>query len=188
MEFPDVMVDLETTGTDPSHAAIIQIAAVRFNYATMQIGPAFEVCLHVPYGRFWDEDTRDWWLRDKADLLARIQSRAIDPQTAMSAFQQFMMSTAGLTGCRFWAKPSHFDWPLLASYTKQFDVELGFHYRSAVDLNSFCRGLADDPSAESLDKEVEFEGEVHNAIDDVLNQIKVAFMAKHLIAARRAVA
>lgn len=52
-----------------------------------------------------------------------------------------------------------------------FNVPNPFHYRYAEDLNSWCRarGMPD------LDQEIEFQGEAHDAIMDVLHQITVLF-------------
>lgn len=54
MKYPDVMVDLETTGTSPDETAIIQISAVRFNLLTAEVDPnVFDMCLTMPPGRYW---------------------------------------------------------------------------------------------------------------------------------------
>ena len=181
--FPDCMVDLETTGTDPAHAAIIQIAAVRFNYDTCEIGPSFEACLEIPAGRFWDESTREWWL-SKWDTLEPILSRAREPAEVMTEFSHWCCDTTPALGHnRLWAKPIHFEYPFLQSYARQFGVEMPFHYRSAVDLNSFTRGMQHNPGAVPIDVQFKmtFEGEQHNAVDDVLHQIKQALSARYLI-------
>lgn len=188
MDFPDTMIDIETTGTDPSHLAIIQISAVRFNYETMAIDPnIFDICLDVAPGRFWDEGTRDWWhgTPDRAELLQRIQSRGQDPRAAFRAFRDWTWEP-GFAGQRMWAKPISFEWPAIQSYATMFGETLPFHFRDAVDLNSFCRGMAGEPGADPLEKTIPFEGEEHNAIDDVMHQIRAALMARVLIPARAA--
>lgn len=58
MGMTDVMLDIETTGTDPGCAGIMQIAAIQFNYDTGEIGPIFNRCLSMAPQRFWDEDRR----------------------------------------------------------------------------------------------------------------------------------
>ena len=176
----DVMLDFETTGTDPLHNGIIQIAAVKFDYASGQIGAMFNQCLHLPGWRTWDEGTRAWWSR-QGDTLAKIQAAARDPHQVMREFGDFCLPFDTGQPMRLWAKPMSFEWPFLQGYARDFGVELPFHYRHAVDLNSFTRGMADDPGAEPLDKKVPFDGTVHNAIDDTLHQIKVALSAKYLI-------
>lgn len=186
--YPDVGVDLETTSVDPEHGAILQIAAVRFNYQTGAIGPAFDRCLWMPGNRYWSESTREFWARFP-ETLEGIQARSEDPRLVMESFRDWLIDTGpAMVPQRLWAKPSHFEYPFLQSYSRQFEVELPFHYRNVVDLNSYTRGLADDPGANPIEWDVEFEGEVHNAIDDVLHQIRVTLLAKHLIAAKKAAA
>lgn len=182
MVFPDCMIDLETTGLAPDHAAIIQIAAVRFNYDQGTIGPTFEACLTVPPGRFWDEDTRGWWMNQKEEILVDILTRAEDAETVWKRFADWLVETSPAAHSnRLWAKPSHFEWPLLESYGRQFGRRLPFHYRDVVDLNSFTRGMERNPGANPLDKKVEFDGNAHNALDDTFHQVKVALMAQSLI-------
>lgn len=180
----DVMIDLETTGTSPDINAIIQIAAVRWDYETGEVGPAFVASLDIPYGRYWDEGTREWWMQ-RPTTYAKIVESAMPAAEVFLRFAEWCRDTGpALSGMqqRVWAKPIHFEWPFLQSYARQFGEDLPFHYRNAVDLNSFNRGLAGDPGAEPLDKKVEFDGTPHDALDDVLHQIKVALMARHLIA------
>lgn len=177
----DVMIDLETTGTDPSNNAIIQIAAIRFDYERREIGSVFCRSLAIPYGRYWDEGTREWWAK-MPDLFSRIMATAGPPEMVFKDFQTWCLNTAPFSGDqRLWAKPAHFEFPFLQSYARQFGLDLPFHYRNVVDLNSFTRGLANDPGRKPLDKEIEFHGEQHNAFDDVGHQIKVALMAKELL-------
>lgn len=175
------MVDLETSGLDPTHSAILQIAAVRFNYETGEIGPTYEACLAIPDNRFWDEGTREWWLNQNQDVLSDILTRAGDPQETFRHFIAWCHETGpAVIEQRLWAKPIHFEWPFLQSYARQYERTMPFHYRNAVDLNSFTRGLTNNPGARSLDKAVEFVGNAHNALDDTLHQVKVALMARSL--------
>jgi DNA polymerase III alpha subunit (gram-positive type) len=173
----DVMVDLETTGVSPDVNAIIQIAAVRFNYETLEVGPAFCASLDIAPGRFWDEDTRTWWMGHH-EVYAEIVSQAREARTVWGEFADWCRQMDGGEPQRLWAKPVHFEYPFLQSYGRMFQNPLPFHYRNAVDLNSFTRGLMKDPKADSLDRDVPFVGNAHNAIDDVLHQIKVALTAK----------
>lgn len=171
------MVDVETTGTDSSHNAIIQIAAVRFDIETGVIQSAFVGSLDVPPNRFWDEDTRSWWM-SKLDVYSDIVADARPPQEVMDRFADWCVNTAPFAGDqRFWAKPISFDWPFIQSYAKQFKVGLPFFYRNAVDLNSYIRGVSRNPEHWNLEKKIPFTGSAHNALDDVVHQVKVAVSA-----------
>jgi DNA polymerase III epsilon subunit-like protein len=183
--FPDLMVDLETTSTDAAFGAIIQIAGVRFNYETAEIGPSFVASLEMAHNKFWDESTRTWWM-GHLDVYNAIVAEAQPPGQVMKAFSEWCHSTGpALAGVeqRLWAKPSSFEWPFLQSYCRQFEVSIPFHYRNCIDLNSFTRGLQNKPGAQPIDRQfkIEFVGDAHNALHDVLHQIKQALMAKVLI-------
>jgi oligoribonuclease (3'-5' exoribonuclease) len=176
------MVDLETGGLDPSHNPIIQISAVRFDYATSTVGPSFDMCLDVPSMRFWDQDTLRWW-QGNGDLLDRIMARAQPAQDVWNQFVEWTIDTTpSLTENRLWAKPVSFEWPYLQSYGRQFDRPIPFHYRNAIDLNSFTRGLAGDPGAQPI--KLPFEGEAHDALADTFHQVLMALSARYMINAQ----
>lgn len=175
----DVMVDLETTGTDPHNSAIIQIAAARFDYKTCAVGQSFVVSLHMPETRFWSEDTREWWM-GQGEVYDEIVSTAIEPEAGWNAFADWMIMSGGDRANRLWAKPLSFEYPFLQSYGRLFGRPLPIHYRDCVDLHSFTRGLRGDPGANPIDKQIPFDGDAHNALHDVFHQIKIALMARHM--------
>lgn len=168
MQFPDVMVDIETTGTQPETTNIIQIAAVRFNLKEGTICPKFfDRCLIPTSTRFWDESTRQWW-STMPETLASINQRMEPAARVMKAFSEW-----GEGGGTFWAKPITFDYTFLASYFREFEVLNPFNFRRAMDQNSFIRARHFPDEPPKYEKELEFVGTAHNAIEDVLHQIKV---------------
>jgi DNA polymerase III alpha subunit (gram-positive type) len=171
----DVMVDLETTGTSPDYAGILQLSAVKFNLEKREIGEQFDRCLLLPNSRFWQEDTRHWWGTQKVEVLSEILKRAEDPRTVMQAFADWC-GYSHYEPLRFWSKPISFDWPFLQSYLKMFEIANPFHYRNAMDLNTFMRGVT-NRSWVTPEVEYEFVGDAHNAIMDSINQIGVLFAA-----------
>lgn len=181
MAFPDVMVDIETTGTSPDEAAIIQIAAVRFNLSERTIDNAdmFNRCLSLPPKRYWDESTRDWWAQQKRSVLLGILQRGEDPGAVVKAFSDWARDGANGETLHFWAKPTTFDFTFCQSYFKQFEVYNPFHFRNAICLNSYLRGLSRSNGIPEVD--YQFEGDAHDAIIDVLNQIGLLFAAQDTI-------
>lgn len=175
MEYLDIMVDLETTGTTPEHSAIIQIAAVKFDLATKSISnEMFDRRLWMPLSRYWDEGTRDWWLRTAPHVLQDILNTAEDPAIVLNDFRKWV-GIGSADPVRLWAKPSHFEYPFLESYFRSHGIDNPFHYRYVNDMNSYIRGRGIDPVA--LAKMVPFQGDAHNALHDVINQIAVLFEA-----------
>lgn len=174
-KFYDYMIDVETTGTNASKHAMIQLAAVRFNLeeATIDTETMFDRCLLMPENREWDHSTYNWWTR-QIKVLEDIQARAEDPALVMKGFVDWIGYQSDKP-IRFWAKPTTFDWWFVNSYLEQFNLVSPFHYRWACDVNSFTRGLFRDSTLEH--HLIEFQGDKHNALHDVINQIGTLFDA-----------
>lgn len=169
--YNDIMLDLETTGLDKGRTNILQIAAVRFNLAERTIDHNFfnRALLPVP-GRFWDESTRAWWLKDKRAILEEIMTRMEDPKTVLLALTEW----AG-TGKSMYAKPTHFDHAFLDQYYVDHGLQIPFHFRQANDMNSWIRSRYFPQEAPQHEWYMPFEGDKHNALMDCLHQIKVLF-------------
>lgn len=166
----NVMVDLETTSTLPEYGAIIQIAAVRFDLKEFNVDDNFfDQCLGIPPYRFWSEDTRNWWMSQPPHVLQGIYTRMRDPRAVMEEFQAWCGRDAIL-----WAKPTSFEFPFLSSYFHQNELSNPFDFRKATDIRSFLNGLY-YPDTPPSDKDIPFEGDQHNALFDVLHQIKWLF-------------
>lgn len=178
MAFDDIMVDIETTGTRPDQNHIIQIAAVRFDFASREIDHNFfDRCLIPCTMRHWDEETRNWWMGKNRQVYASLVPRMEPAANVMHAFRDWVTTgrEESQTPIRFWAKPTTFDFMFIASYFHQYEIDIPFHYRHAVDLNSYLRGLQNDPLGQ-LDFR-QFEGAKHNALVDTLNQVGNLFAA-----------
>ena len=172
--YPDCMVDTETTGTRADRNGLLQISAVRFNLKTQAVDHNFfDECLWIPPWRSWDEGTKTWWGTQKRDVLQSILSRAQDPAQVMD---RFVAWAAPANSMRMWAKPSHFDFNFIASYCTDFNLPVPFHYRNVTDMRSFIDALT-FPNEPFDQNSVVFDGDVHNALFDVLHQIKVLFEA-----------
>lgn len=174
--FPDLMCDLETTHTAPDRGHILQIAAIRFNLRTQEYDPVpFNVCLKqtMPY-RFWSESTREWW-QDKPEALERATTNPCSPAIACRAFN-FWLDGVQPT---FWANRNGFDFMLLQSYFADLGIPFPIKYWDTVDLLSYVRGLYKAKGLSMLNKKsVPFEGTKHDAVDDVLHQLKYLFKAE----------
>lgn len=165
------MVDLETTGTRPDRHAIIQIAAVKFNLTTREVDQNFfNRCLFPAKHRSWSEDTRRWWMQ-RPETLRGIMNRFECPRLVMNDFIEW----CGIgQQYRFWSKPASFDLPFIASYLNDYDLPDPFPYWEAMDLRSYLRGLAGGPER-YIDPDLPFDGTQHDALFDVLHQIKILF-------------
>jgi RNAse (barnase) inhibitor barstar len=175
----DIMLDFETTGTDPEHCAIIQMAAVKFDPYTQEVSSdTFDQALTFAPNRFWQEGGRSFWQK-MPDIYNSIIERAKDPVEVLFEFSLWCLKDQPDIegGWRLWAKPITFEWAFLSSYYRQFDQPLPFHYRYARDLNTYIAGLRGDPVHNDLSDEVPFEGKEHDALWDCFHQIQVLFYA-----------
>lgn len=171
-KFNHVMVDIETTGTNGTHNAMIQLAAVRFDLDEREIDMnMFDECLMIPGNRFWAEDTREWWAGQDQAIIDKIWSRMRDPKTVLQEFYQWVNHDMQGENLVLWAKPSHFEYPFLESYFREYGIAQPFFYRNVNDLNSWCRARG----LPNLSSEIEVQGNAHDAIHDVLHQIQVLF-------------
>lgn len=168
--FPDVMLDIETTGTDSANCAIIQISAVRFNLQLGTVGhDFFDRCLMIPQTRFWQEGGRDFWIKRK-ELYNSMLPRMEDPHAVLKALVEWCGGQRTL-----WAKPSHFEFPFLEGYFRRYEMQTPFFYRSVNDQNSFFRGLYWPESPPDFERELPFQGTLHDGLSDTLHQLKVLF-------------
>jgi len=170
----DLMVDCETSGTNPQFAGVIQIGALPFNYDTQEVGEPFNRCLMMAPNRYWSDDTRAWWGRQKRTVLEDILMRAEDPEAVFRDFRSYVCAFDGAV--RFWAKPLSFDWPMIASHMEQFGLTMPFRYHEARDLRSHIAGLRGQGANVDMDH-VTLEGDAHNALYDSVLQVKHLFAA-----------
>ena len=180
MYYNDVMIDIETTGTHVDNNAIIQIAGVKFNLETRDVcSDTFDRCLHMAPNRYMEESCRtDFWGKIPK-VFQEIVERSEDPQKVMHDFINWATaSDMNPQGVRFWAKPITFDYAFIASYCRQFNLKMPFHYRVARDMNSYIAGLSGCADHPKIDKEIPFEGQEHHALWDSFHQIKVLFAAQ----------
>ena len=171
----DIMVDIETMGTSV-RSGIIQIAAIKFNFETGEIGETFDRCpAPLPF-RQWDDSTREFWqVRNRNVYLQIISRQEPGPQVYHDFFHW-----VGKDGVdyRFWAKPLSFDWPILADNMEQVGLPMPFHYRIARDQNSYMAALKGSPEHPAFDDGKVFTGDEHNALHDAAFQIDMLMDAK----------
>lgn len=175
--YTDVMVDVETTGLNPDKNSLLQIAAIKFNYDTEEIGPIFDRCLAPAPGRYWDEDTRTWWMGQRRSTFTDIIARMEDPVTVLRDFSGYALADSPSKPIRFWAKPVHFDFPFINLHYLQVGMVMPFHHRFTRDLNTHVAALGG--SAEHQDMpHIKAGGGAHNGLVDCVHQLKVLFAAK----------
>lgn len=167
MNYQHVMVDIETTGTYRDRAAMIQLAAAKFDLATGGVDPnTFNRCLWIPKWRTWFEDTRSWWLSDpdRREILDKIYSRMEDPVDVLKDFYAWLPED----NYYIWGKNVSFDFGFLESYAKDYSFP-PLNFRNVENIGTWIRAryFPEPP----LEADIPFRGAAHDAIFDVFHQI-----------------
>ena len=175
-----IMVDLETTGTTPDLAGIIQLAAIKFNPDTLEVGPAFDGYPSLLPRRRWDESTRGFWMRDNRVVYESIIAKEQPARETYQAFADFVCRDAPFGGLIFTAKPVKFDWPMLESNMLDLGIPFPFAHGKYLDMHSWISGLRGSGQKTTIEDEVPFPtgGAKHNALHDCAWQIDCMFHAK----------
>jgi len=164
--FTDVMLDLETIGTN-YNAAIIQIGACYFDRYTGRIGEEFILnvdansSLIKGFEANWD--TIKWWFV-QSDQARRVFAliEGIDVEQAIHKVNVFLSEAKII-----WSHAT-FDFVILMNHFHKLNIRPKFGYKTARDLRTLV-DLADVKC-----KSYPREGVHHNALDDCRYQIKYA--------------
>lgn len=177
--FPDVMVDIETTGVQPDLTSMIQLSAVKFNLKQRKIDTSapFDQCMFPLPRRFWDEGTRNWWMKEDhyPVLTEKIMPKMRDPRTVLQEFTAWM-GGAPAHGVRMWSR-GRFDDQFISSHLRDCDMQQIFDYRAVTDLRSFEFALF-YPGAIPSEGDLglgEFQGARHDGIADCFHQLRRLF-------------
>lgn len=175
----DMMVDIETMGTNPHTAGIFQISAIKFNYETEELGDMFDrYPTPLPF-RGWSDSTREFWLGGQnRPVYEQLVARAEPSLPVYQDFVKFATDDAPSGGYRFWSKPTTFDFMFIADALESLGMAMPFDFRLARDLNSFAAGLKGNPDKPRLEDDVEFNGDKHNGLHDCAFQIDCLFHVK----------
>ena len=167
----DIMLDLETMGSDPN-AALCAIGAVSFDIASRQIINHFYMPIlledSVRCGGVIDPETVIWWLKQSDAARAEISDDGYIEPLALGEFTDFIASVGQRNQVRIWGNGSDFDNVILASAYRRNGLSLPWDFRN----NRCYRTVKNLHPAVAL----KFVGDRHNALHDAENQ------ARHLIA------
>ena len=175
-----IMIDCETTGVTPDLAGVIQLAGIKFNPDTLEVGASFEGCPMILPRRRWDDGTRKFWMQDNRAVLETIIARQQPARGVFQAFADFCCADAPFGGFVFVAKPVKFDWPMIESNMLDLDIPFPFSHGKYLDMHSWISGLRGQAAKTTIEDEVPFPagGDKHNALHDCAWQIDCMFHAK----------
>lgn len=175
----DVMLDLETLSTKQS-ANVIQISAVTFDLTNDNFSDirTFNQCCELSSERTTDQDTLAWWNETNHDLLANLlrDGAGCDQLTAVHNFQHWIFELQNEYNMVYvWGNGSTFDNAKIENMCEQYKLKYPVNYKCNMDLRTLIRvaGITTNLGEDYL-KDIAFEGDEHNALDDCKHQIKIA--------------
>lgn len=153
MRHLDITFDFETCSTAPD-AAPMQLAAVAWNRNTIgkhpfldesfNIGIDLRTC--VVEGFSFDQDTVDFWSRqdDKAKLgVTEAEAHSVD--TAFRMFCEWIddiRQRHGADTVCMWCQGQDFDFPILKTIARRFDLKMPVHQHYFRDCRTFILEVA----------------------------------------------
>lgn len=179
MIYKDVMVDLETLGTNPN-SAIIAIGAVAFD----AVGIATKFYIEInrdscrSFGLQENPDTLAWWSKqahDARELIDRVSNpeHGYDLQHGLEYFAEWLAQHTVLDSVRVWGNGSDFDNSMLTFAYNAVGRKTPWKF-----YNNRCYR-----TLKNLYPEVKFErtGIHHNALHDAITQAEhaVKIFTKH---------
>lgn len=184
----DIMVDIETLGTNES-VQIIQLSAKAFDITS---GEVFEsefnefVDLNSVKNLTIDGSTLKWWMKTDPNLLANIllNEKAVGIKTVLKRFVDFTKSF----GCEkenifLWGNGILFDNRIIQQAMTDNDMTYPIFFRNDRDVRTILElaSLASNWTSKEIMEMVKQEGVKHNAIDDVLFQIRLVNICYKII-------
>jgi len=168
----DIMVDIETLGTD-TNSVIVSISAVAFDLANGKIGSSFEIGIDILEqalsGGIIDNSAIAWWYtqsKEAKEALTRIESHSVGK--SLDAFNKWITknSLVNLKDVKLWGNGSGFDNVLIRNLYRRHDIDFVLPYWCDNDVRTLVT-LANIDT-----RNYKFDGTKHNGIDDCLHQIK----------------
>lgn len=159
-----VLTDIETTGLDPERNEIIEIGAVIFDSATLEVLEEFEIKVKPLY-------TSNSFFLEQAKMLNGYSEK--EWEDAYPIYQALSVFSYKTKDCVFMSQNVTFDWSFLQERFKNDNIEHSLHYHH-LDLSSmvfakYLQFFTDSPDNLSLKNlckivGVEPEPEIHRAL------------------------
>jgi len=175
--YPDIMVDLETMGTE-SDTQVISIGAVRFRLDTvddvtsiMDEGRSFYARLDLEgqrdKGRTVSASTEEWWKNQSDEARAVFEETPEDTKLALKRFLKFCKG-----GKRIWGNGNMFDNTIVRSLCRDYGLKYPVDYWNDLDVRTLTRlwNLLRNMVSKGKRPTINL-GEEHNALDDARRQV-----------------
>lgn len=171
----DLMLDIETFATS-ANGLVVQVAMAIFDRNTAEVKKSTIINIDVEdslkYGFLMEEETLNWWATQPKEIFESLQVNPFSCQEAYENIKKFIPYEAYI-----WSHAT-FDVPMLANFCIKVsgDKKLPWAYKNARDIRTIV-----DISGLDLDKYDWEKEKTHNALSDVLFQIKYTVDALNMI-------
>jgi exodeoxyribonuclease VIII len=175
----DVMVDIETMGSDDD-AAIISIGACAFTPTAILETSYVNISLedNLKWSRSVSAHTIMWWLQQSDDARKALTEGYIeDLESALGSFGEFLDVNLSKKG-GLWCNGSSFDFTILRNAFKQMGIDLPWQYGQECCMRSLRRLCTQFNITGPQYARMTGHGTKHNALEDAIGQAKYvqAFM------------
>lgn len=172
-----VMVDMETLDTG-SHPVILKLSAVFFNPVTgdtsREFNRAIDLNSSLEQGLTVSASTLSWWLKTNSNLLGEIVEEGFTKEggckentsiySVLEDFSMFLLH--GGEGVNMWGKGPSFDLAKLKNVYNKLGLKAPWHFSNEKCVRTII-------NLKPEVKEIEFEGTIHDPIDDCKHQIRM---------------
>lgn len=175
--YPDVMVDLETLGTD-TDTQVLSIGAVRFRLDTLDDIESildedrnFYVRLdeddQASKGRSSDPATIEWWNKQSAGARSVFDEEREDTTRALKRFLKFCKGAK-----RIWGNGNMFDNAIVRDLCSDYDLKYPVPFYRDLDVRTltYLWNLVTNWVSNGKRPTIQL-GEEHNALDDARRQV-----------------
>ena len=168
----DVMLDLETLGTQPG-CVILTLGAVKFNpyKIEQEPGPGLyirpDVDEQIARGREVQEDTLEWWTRQNEE----VREEALGTEGRVPVEQMYRELNRFLVGVdNIWAQGPVFDIAILENLYKQYGWPTPWQFWQISDSRTLFKVHGDPRKKTEL---------LHNALADCVSQAEAVQKVYH---------
>lgn len=161
----DLMIDLETLGTDKD-SVILSIGACFFDTEALELGPQYYARLEIETqllsGRSLDEEALEFWRSQSTQAKKVFKEPTSDTLRSITEFCEWAKANSSVP-FYVWANGAAFDIPIIEDLIKQCQLEVPWEFRHVQDLRTFRRFVGND-------EKIPRKGTHHNALDDARDQ------------------
>ena len=171
-DWPDLMLDLETLGTDPGDA-VISIGGRLFDLEGSVLGPGFQINLDIEQliemGFGVTGSTIRFWIKQSEAAVQAALDRPASVHEALMSFADILTDGEGgiNEGIHVWGNGAAFDNVLLRTMYQRLNLLSPWQW-----FNDRCFRTMKTQFDPSKALEPKFVGEKHRALDDATHQAK----------------